>query len=481
MRANPGHTDIAGLIGTWALGRDPLYQQLAEALKQAIARYDLLPGTRLPSERELGRQLAISRTTVLAAYELLKQEGVLESRQGSGTWISYRLRSIDMRVPDADHTASYTIQRVLGTPTTLVPSVIDLATGAFSDAPRLGEFVAEVASGKPLDDIPSPYLPYGQPFLREAVARHMQRSGIAASADDVIITAGIQQAVHLLARTMLSEGDAVVVEDPTWTGLLDVLRSAGLRLIGVPTDEHGVDPGALGEAFRKHSPALAFISSEVHNPTGARLSVERRHEIAGLAARHSVVIVEDLALQGLTLRGAEEPALSTFLKPANSFVLGTFSKVFWPGLRIGWARAPRGVITRMGRLRAVIDCGSDLVGQAIGAQVLDAWDDLTLSRRERLRTAWDRIAAEAAVHLPGFRLREPDGGITWWAELPHGDATAFAQLALRHQVEVVPGPAYSASYGCQRRLRISLGQPPEVLAEGIARLGAAWSDYRSTL
>ena len=277
--------DIGGILGSWASGDRPLYEQLADALRRAIVARDLAPGSRLPAERELARLLAISRTTVAGAYEALKADGWLESRQGSGT----RVRA-DLSGSDPTMVAGGGIPR-------LVPfwgpasdrDVINLTRSGFrgfDDFPR-------DAIQLPADELASlidgsvGYDPNGLPELRVEAARWMTTTMmLPTTPDEILITTGAQQAISLVGSLYVQQGDPVVLENPTFYGAIDVFRGIGARLQPVPLGPHGVQVDQIAAIVARRRPALAYLTLSHHNPTGTVASDRVRRDTWGVRTRN---------------------------------------------------------------------------------------------------------------------------------------------------------------------------------------------------
>ena len=247
-------TDIASQLGVWTTGDGPLYRQLATALARAIDRGELDPGTVLPPERILAKSLAVSRTTLVAALDELKQGGRLESRQGSGTWVSGRPPGTDepRAVELARSGAMRPFTREGGTP-------IDLTFDAPPPLPIVGEALAGLAR-VPLEDLTPAhgYVPAGAADLREVIAERLSGEGVPTAADEVLVTTGAQQALSLLAASFVRPGDSVAVEDPGFPNAFDVFRAAGADLVPVPVDEEGLSLDALEEMCAARPPRLVY-------------------------------------------------------------------------------------------------------------------------------------------------------------------------------------------------------------------------------
>jgi DNA-binding transcriptional MocR family regulator len=468
--------DLGTVLGHWSTGQGPLYLQLAEGIRTAIECNDLPAGTRFPPERVLARNLAVSRTTVIGAFDRLKAEGMLESRQGSGTWVARRTRSLDARVPEAEPMASFVIRHLLRTGSGQAPTVIDLATTAFREPPAIHDALVDLAHEPSRSASLIGYLPHGLPELRARVADVFTADGVPTTPSQVLITCGVQQAAMLIGSMLMPDGGSVLVENPTWTGLLDVLRALGSHLVPIPVDRDGARMDIVHEAIDRHRPRLVWLTPTFHNPTGTVMSHERRRAAARLAEDGQVCLVEDLALRSLSLSDQAGPPIAHY-RPDHVISVGSLSKVFWPGLRVGWVRASEATIARLARLKSVWDNGGGLIDQLVAIRLLDGNDAQarlrTASARSSL-TAWEAALSEL---LPAWTWTRPAGGLSLWVRLPHGSAFELSQVALRHAVEFVPGAIFSPNETLRSHLRLPLTVSAETIAEASNRLAEAWRTY----
>jgi DNA-binding transcriptional MocR family regulator len=466
--------DVVQDLGDWATGTGPLFRQLARALAGTIERGALGTGSRLPSERALAVVLGVGRGTAVAAYDLLVGDGLVERRHGSGTYV---VGAGDLALP-AGREGTALVHRLVDRSSTGQPAVIDLSISVLGDAsglPPLRLDTADLVAVEP----DTGYSPWGLPGLRDALAAELSAGGLPTTAAQLVVTTGAQQAISAAAACWVRPGDEVVVDDPTYPGAIAAFTAAGARLVGVPVDRHGVDVGALRAALAR-SPALAYLQSGPHSPTGTVLGVARREAVAELVVAARVPLVEDVALAPLAWRRLPPP-VAALAPDAPIAVVGSLSKRFWGGLRLGWVRAPEPVALRFARVKATQDLGSSAVAQVLAERLLRhpsppaTGGDDTVPHVHRLR--YEALAEALRRHLPTWSWSEPAGGLSLWVRLPDGaDAGAFAQVALRHGVAVATAEALSptpARHG--DRLRISFSARPDLLEEGVRRLAEAWT------
>jgi DNA-binding transcriptional MocR family regulator len=471
---------LADLIGGRLTGRGGgLYRRLADAIAALIGSAELPVGARLPAERRLADALAVSRSTVVAAYDELRARGLVESRRGSGTTVARaasRGRSrADKRMP-AGYGESLFHRIAVGP-----GEVISLTYAVDPGMPELaGELIELATSDLPtlLDDVG--YHPRGLRVLRERIAEHFDESGLPTSPDEIVVTTGAHQAIALVTQMYLRTGAAVLIEQPSWPGCFDLFGAAGGRVVGVPLDDAGIRPDLLTAAFAEHQPAMLFVMPTFHNPTGRLMSANRRRQVAELAGKHGVVVVEDNAYSAWDPAGPSIPPPLAAYAPDGSEVLsiGSVSKAVWGGLRIGWIRASRPLAERLARHKALADLGSPVIDQALTARLLPRLAELT-SARARVATARRKLMGQLLTErLPEWEWSEPEGGSALWIRLPDTDARVFAQVALRHGVEVVAGRAMDPTGEHDDHLRVPFAYPEPVLDDALDRLSRAWQELR---
>jgi DNA-binding transcriptional MocR family regulator len=483
---------LAALLGHWSDGCDPLNEQLAARIGQAIDRGDIAPGTRLPSERDMARHLGLSRTTIVAAYDRLRDASMVRSRQGSGTRVAPPAGDLDdasaQRVPGLfqpftlteRHARSglspmrHSLLHEPGPSTT--EDVVTLTMGALPAPPGLHELIEQTVR----EDLPRlladyGYLPFGLPELREAIAGYLTDIGLVTGPDEVLVTGGAQQAIHLVVGELAAPGTLVAIEDPTFLGAVDALRAAGARMLPIPLDLDGMQLEALRRVLRTTAPEFIYVVPTFHNPTGAVLPAGSRRELADMADAHGTLVVEDLTPY---LGGDGIPApIAAYARPDRVVTIGSLSKGGWGGLRIGWIRASRQLLRRITVAKTVQDHGSSVLSQAVAVRVLEraAWfgthaEEAATERRETALQSFADL-------LPDWHVPRPRGGLSLWARLPYGDASTFTRMAADHGVLVRPGPVASPQGAFTDHLRVAVGEHPDRLRIGVERLAETWAAY----
>lgn len=465
---------LSGLLDGWQQGGGPLHRRLAEGFRAAIAEGRLASGTALPPERELARALRVSRSTLVTALEALKREDLLDARQGSGTWVRARRPWADVgNAALVQSLEDHAIVRDLaGGPEArleLTASAVDCAPEVVAASAGLDPAaVAAVSTGHG-------YNPQGLGILREAVAEHLTGIGLPTTPAQVLVTSGATQATLLAGRLYLEPDAPAVVEAPTYAGAVDVLSALGAKLLPVAIDASGTRTDLLADLLARALPRLVYLVPDFHNPAGVVLSDRRRAEIARLAAEYHVPVIEDLVQRDLWLDVPPPAPIAAHGPEAPILTLGSMSKVFWGGLRIGWVRGDEATIARLARIKAVTDFGTPILPQLVAAQLLGELEPVAARRRRELTERLEVLTCALAEHLPDWRWERPAGGLSVWARLPAPRAEELVRRAADHGVALVPGSTFAIG-DCTHadRVRLPFVAPPEVIAEAVRRVAVAW-------
>ncbi len=470
---------LTRLLGHWLVGAGPLYRQLADALRDLVCRGELPVRTCLPPERSLAGALAVSRSTVVASYALLREEGWLESRQGSGTYVC--------REPADSAAGAVQHPRLLGLGRNPVfrgltenpAATIDFSVAAPAASPLVAEAIRQLSDDVTPDTLAGHgYAPAGIEPLRAAVAAHFGARGLPTRPEQILITTGVQQALSLLAALYLQPGDTAIVESPTYPGALEALRAAGAHVLSLPLDAGGARLDVLEELLSRGGVRLVYLTPTFNNPTGAVMSHLRRRRLAQMARQAQVPLIEDTVLAEIALGESTLPPHVASLDTESPVItIGSASKTFWGGLRIGWIRASAHVVTRLVGLKAVADLGSSVLSQLAVARLVPLTAEAAAGRRIELATGLAALEGGLTRLLPEWEWRSPAGGLSLWVRLPVGDAAGFAQVCERFGVTIVPGPVFAADGAHRDFLRLPFTLPPALLQEGVRRMAAAWRGY----
>ncbi|MFG1606393.1 PLP-dependent aminotransferase family protein [Actinoplanes sp. NPDC049265] len=465
-------SQLARLLGQWhslpGRHRSPDYAALAGAVRGLLSDGRLALGVRLPAERELADALGISRTTVTAAYRMLRETGHLTSRRGAGSWTT---------LPTGHRIATSGLWTAADD-----PDMIDLGVAA-SAAPVELITAARAAA----DDLPrylgsAGYRPTGLHELRDVVAAGYTRRGVATTAEQILITSGTQQALDLVLRLSLPVGANVLVESPTYPNALAALAARRARI-----STHGMDAATgwdaelLLEAMRQTRPRLAYVIPEFQNPTGHLMPADLRERLVAAAHAGGVELVADESFVDLALDDDEmPPPVAVFDRHSRVVSIGGMSKAYWGGLRIGWIRASAPLVQRLAALRVGVDMGSPVLEQLVAVHLLADAEMIVKARRQELRERRAALVAALGEQLPEWRVTVPRGGVMLWAELDGPISSALARAAEDVGVRLAPGPRFGIDGTLERFLRLPFARPADDLAEAIRRIAAVRHDLDQT-
>lgn len=459
---------LARLLGNWhpLPGRRRVagYAALAGAVRGLIADGRLSPGVRLPAERELASALGVSRTTVAAAYRLLRESGHLTSRRGAGSWTTlpagHKVVGSGLWAPGDELDVIELTQAAMAAP----PQLLAAASAAVADLPRY-------AAG-------SGYHPAGLDVLRQAVADRFTRRGLTTSAEQILVTGGVQQAFNLVLHLLAPPGSRVLLESPTYPNSIAACTAHRSRLL-----THGLDPASgwddelLLGAIRQARPRLAYLIPEFHNPTGHLMPASLRERLVAAVQAAGVDLVVDESFVDLRLDAAAlPPPVAAFDRRARVITVGGMSKPFWGGLRIGWIRAAAPVVQRLAAVRVGVDVASPVLEQLVAVRLLEHADEVAAGRQIELVARRDALVAALREYAPQWHFRVPAGGLALWVELDAPISSALTRAVEPLGVRIAPGPRFGRDGTLERFLRLPFAQPTAELVEAVRRLVAARYD-----
>jgi len=445
------------LLSTWSTGDGPLYRQLADAIGALVATGELRDGELLPPERRLAAAVVASRSTVVAAYDLLRERGVVQRRQGSGTRVvgpelatsvNQDFKTAPLFAPGSEIA-------------TLLKAIPDPLDGLAASLPLDANFLDVVD-------------PEGLAPLRAAIADRYTRQGLPTTADSIVVTHGAQQAISLVLSVLCGPGDVVVCEETTWPGLTDVVARQGGRCFGVRMDDGGIDTVELRAAVERLRPVAIALNPHHHNPTSTRLLPHRRREVADIAADYGVTVVEDRVAAPLAFDGVVPLPIAVHRHDAPTATAESLSKTIWPGLRIGWLRATPDLVRQVRMAKAIDDQFCSIPSQHLAVGLVERADELIARRIEQLaaraRVAFETLRSE----LPEWEVAMPDGGLVLWPKLPTPTALPLIRQAARAGLLVAGDESFSVTPPTNDRIRIPFTAPEEQLIEAIRRLADVW-------
>lgn len=455
----------------------PLYRQLSGHFESLIESGVLRNGDRLPATRELAGLLRLNRTTVSAAYQLLESVGLVRGHVGRGSFVIARRGAgaglqwdnLFPREQDAARTGEGEISFASSKPSELLFPLEDFRATC-RDVIESGEAQAILQLGSP-----SGYGP-----LRRYLLDKARMEGAARDGDEILITSGVQQAFDLIQRILLPNGQTVLIEDPVYPGLRNAFGRAGARLVGIPVGPDGMQLDALEKALDKERPRLVLVTSNFQNPTGATLPLEARRTLVRMAARAGAIVVENDIYGELSYGGPALPTMKQVDEAGDVVLLRSFSKLAFPGLRVGWILAPRPLLARLTEAKQYSDIHTDQLAQAVVLRFAES-GRLEAHRKKVKAAGAQRLRAAlegCQEHLPpGTRFTRPWGGMSLWVRLPEPlDAAELLPMAQREGVTYLPGTVFAVGRAERGSLRISFAQlTPDKIRAGLARLGKVFA------
>ncbi|MDT0343765.1 MocR-like transcription factor YczR [Streptomyces litchfieldiae] len=473
-----GAHQLARLLGSQARSgpaaggpRVPAYRALADGVRLLVLEGRVPVAARLPAERELAGALAVSRTTVAAAFEALRADGFLESRRGSGSWTA---------VPAGRPLPGRAMEPL---PPEAAGSMLDLGCAALpAPEPWLTRACRAALDALPPSARTHGDFPAGLPELRQALADRYTARGVPTMPEQIMITTGAMGAVAAICRLFAPPGERVAVEHPSYANVLQLMREAGARLVPVPMGPglSGWDLPAWRRVLKEASPRIAYVMADFHNPTGALAGDEQRRELVAAARAAGTVLVVDETMSDLALDlapGEEPPTpVSAFDHGGAGVVtVGSASKTFWAGLRIGWVRAAPEVIRRLTAGRAYADLGSPVLEQLALSWLMTSggWREATEQRRAEVRDSRAAVVAALREHLPDWEFSVPGGGLTLWVRTGGLSGSRIAEAGERLGVRVPSGPRFGLDGAFEGYLRVPFTVSGPVAVEAAARLATA--------
>ncbi|MEJ8546755.1 PLP-dependent aminotransferase family protein [Brevibacillus borstelensis] len=408
------------------MGRKAIYTKIYNQLRYQILSGELAIGSPLPPERKLALQRGVSRNTIVRAYSELEAEGIIASKMGSGRFVvalapapagdrvNWHNRAFDTLAAAPSHMAE-----LLGV-ADKYPDIINFAHGDGGkhtlESSRFSDYVKSTA-----EQLHSYYFTsvQGLPELRERLVDWMDMEQIS-SPEQVVITSGSQEGLYLITSLLARSGDLVLTEMPTYFGSLQLFQSLGLQVVPVPMDADGLRVDVLESILAHCRPRFLYTVPTYHNPTGWTMSAKRRKQLLALSETYGLPIVEDDAYRHLHLGNKPPPALKALDQSGHVIYLNTFSKLLFPGLRIGWVAANRPFVQLLTRLKELSTTTNTLGQLALAAYLRD---DALRPHLENARSQYSKQAAIMESHLDrflplGIRYERPRGGFYYWVSLP---------------------------------------------------------------
>lgn len=471
----------------------PLARQIEEQIERLIQERLLGPGVKLPATRELAGALGVNRATVALAYEELVAAGLARAHVGQGTFVTGR--SEGDAPPPARPAVSIDWSGLFSRSAQIIGADEERRRGA-SVPPALGRDVVSFAGGMPdsglfptdafrrvlngvIRDEGESLLQYyptgGYPPLRRYLSAYLLRAGVEARPEEILIVNGSQQGFDLIARTLIDPGDVIAIEQPTYPRAVQVFRSFGAQLLAVPWGPEGPRPDVLERLLERRAPKLFYCQPNAHNPTGLAMARETGRRVLAAAARHQVPVVEDGFDASLYYGGRPAAPLKAGDRDGVVIYIGTFSKILFPGLRLGWIVAPPAIHERLQAAKQLADLHTSALIQAAvhrfcEGRLLDRHVARVAREYGRRR---DLLVAALARRMPDDTTwTEPRGGFSLLLTLPAGlSASALLPAAIERGVAFTPGEAFFVDGSGEGTLRLSFSSvPASRIEEGVRRL-----------
>ena len=462
----------------------PLYEQVAGRIAGMIEQGTFRPGERVPSVRSLSRQFKVSISTVMEAYGLLEDRGVVTARPQSGYYVCPRLPALP-RTPEIH-------------PPMLRPTTVDtgeLALMIYRDAgnPDLVQLGAAIPD---LENLPvdrlnrmlsvearryrlqslAYELPAGCLRLRKQIARRMLTAGCTMSPDEILVTNGCTEAISLALRAVCNPGDTVAVESPLFFNTLQTIASLGLKALEIPAHPaFGLNVETLRYVLENNRISACLVVSNFSNPLGSLMPDDAKKELVQLLARHEIPLIED-DIYGDLCHGVQRPTVAKAFDSRGLVILcSSFSKTIAPGYRVGWI-APGRFAPQVERLKAVTSLTTSVPPQfAIAEFLANGGYEFHLRRLRRTYIRQMSLLSQAVGrYFPeGTRVSRPDGGFVLWVEMPETvDSLKLYEQAREQGITFAPGPLFSALPGKFRNcLRLNAAFWSDKVAEGVVLLG----------
>jgi len=474
----------------------PVFQQIIDQIRDLVDQKILKEGDPLPSTRKLSSSLGLDRTTVYRSYMELTALGYVDSRPGAYTRIRKRNRVVN---------GDYGYKK----------GIIDWDVHSNPESSRLYEFFLKFHPEKanklpedlinlspldldhrtfPIDDfrrslnqvlvnVGPKILCYGsyqgELTLRQDIAQRLQIHGVSIIPDEILITNGAQQAIELIFKLLGKPGEYVAIESPTYANVIPLIRHHGMNIMEIPVDEKGMDLIQLEQEITKKKPILIYTIPNFHNPTGITTDQEHREKLLSICEQHAIPLIEDGFEEEMKYFGKVVLPIKSMDQKKVVIYLGTFSKVLFPGIRLGWIAAETACIERLTAIKRFVDLSSNSVIQrALSTFIRNGYYDKHLRRIHRLfrRRMSTALSALNEFLASDVKWTKPDGGYTIWVSLSRAyqNEDHLKTILLRHGVLVSPGLYYFFNSQLQKYFRISISSLNEdEIREGIKRLGSA--------
>jgi DNA-binding transcriptional MocR family regulator len=461
----------------------PLYEDVAGRISELVDNGTFRPGERVPSLRELSRQLRVSLNTVKEAYSYLEDRRVLEARPQSGFYVRARLPEVPedpdrspMEVAPTDVSVSAVVRRILRD--ILDPGLIRL--GAAIPNPdllpvaRLGRMLSGAARRRQEESF-FYAVPPGNPRLRAQISRRLLQTRCTLGPDEIIVTDGCMEAISLALQAVCKPGDTLAVESPTYYNLLLLIQQLGLRALEIPaTPGEGMCLETLRYALGQTPVSAVLAIGNFNNPLGSLMPEARKRELAELLEERGIPLIEDDIYGDLSFADQRPGVAKAWDRTGNVLLCSSFSKTLAPGYRVGWI-APGRYRDKVEQLKMTFNIASAAPTQMAVAEFLGegGYDRHLRSIRRIYARKVAQLAEAIGRHFPdGTRVTRPQGGFVLWVEMPAAvDTLKLYEQAARQGISIAPGPIFSVSGKFGNCVRLNAAFWSERVEGAVATLG----------
>jgi len=455
--------------------KQPLYYQLYQQIKNLILNQAIKPGEKLPSIRYLAKMMEINNSTVVNAYRLLEQEGLVQSHTGSGTYVSFMISSLLPASSMHENQEKLTESKIqVEIPqnainfASLVPSpdlfpVKEFKTilNSVLDRDKGDAFTYQDSQG---------YFP-----LRQAISEYLKKSGIQSHPDNIQVVSGAQQGIDLVAKALTRYGDCVITENPTYIGAIAALRSRGVNIIPVDISREGININELKKAIKKYNPRLVYVMPNYQNPSGYSYDDKHKLQILDIAAKENLYIVEDDSFAELCFDVIQRSPLKKFDIHNRVIYIMSLSKIMVPGLRVAFVLAPKILIPDLITAKHTSDIStSGLMQRSLDLFLREnMWEKHMKQLYKIYQERYNILLSSMQQHFPSsIEWYPPGGGLNIWVKLPYGCSSyELYQLCLQQQVLISPGGLFYPNKEDVNAFRLSIAAPStEEIKEGIIKI-----------
>lgn len=471
----------------------PLFLQIVQQVKALIAEGVLKIGDKLPPTRELANNLHVHRNTVCNAYDELIADGIIASHVGRGTYVAAGAPVFEKLSAFARERTSFTpmLWDALFVGEARESALQQLLPNGHMDNAISFAYAHPIPELFPLNQIKRcidnvlkrdkrVILQFGESAgyypLREALVSKMASFGIKTKVDEIIVTNGCQQSLALIRQILVGPGDVVLLENPTYPGALSLFETYDVRCLSIPVNEDGINITSLEDMLSRHHVKFIYVTPTFHNPTGTTMDLIKRRWLLDLSLKYGVPVVEDDIYGELRYEGEPLPTLKALDEHQAVIYISSFSKVGFPGLRVGWIAAPKAVVNRLHAAKQTADLHTNTLGQAIICELLQTGlmnkflkrsRQAYAERRDRMIRALERYFPDSAKWI------HPEGGMSVWVTLPAQiDASDLLALAMQEGIIFSPGSRFYVASPMRNTMRLTFTfEDMKKIDEGVKRLG----------